>query len=450
MRPRGPRPGAAPGAVPSALGRRVAPGPVLAGLLAALVPSGAGPAWADDPVLRSDPVLPSDPVLARVSDAVVRIEATRARIHPRLAGLLMRSGVARPHLGRPTAAHTGTGVVRSAGPGDKVVWTSGHVVAGAVEVTVVDRAGEAHPAEVLGRSVRDDLAVLGLSGGGDRLAPWAREAADAGVGTPVWSIGYADGGTRLVSDGVVSGRQRRRLPGGAVASWWVTDALVRRGMSGGPLLRRTDGALVGLLAAGFDRTSDAAGFGLALPVEQAAAAAQRMLVAARSPGRLGVGAVTAPQPDPDGADGATVVLSWVEEDSPAAAAGLQVDDRLVAVEGVALDGVAAWAERVAAAGAGASLTLTLRRGSGERSVPVTLAPAPPSTEERSPSASLVLQPVDGAEGSDRDIHRVVACGPGARALGWAPGQRVRADAPGGVAARTDGLWQVWPRGAEGR
>ena len=61
----------------------------------------------------------------------------------------------------------------------------------------------------------------------------------------------------------------------------------------------------------------------------------------------------------DGGSGA--VITEVEPDSPAAAAGVQVDDVVVAVDGAPIDGAAALVATIRDAGPGATLDLSVVR-----------------------------------------------------------------------------------------
>lgn len=150
------------------------------------------------------------------------------------------------------AVSAGSGFVTS---GDFVV-TNAHVVAGAGDVSVRDRAGP-HAAQVVHYDPRLDLAVLSAPGVRAPAMTWEDEAPDRG--TQGATLGYAGGSRRLTVRPArvrerVSARGRdiygRRLITREVL---VITAAVHRGDSGGPFVT-SDGQVGGVVfAAGTDR-----------------------------------------------------------------------------------------------------------------------------------------------------------------------------------------------------
>lgn len=149
------------------------------------------------------------------------------------------------------AVSAGSGFVTS---GDFVV-TNAHVVAGAGDVSVRDRAG-AHAAQVVHYDPRLDLAVL--SAPGVRAPAIAWEDSAPRRGTQGATLGYAGGRRRLTARAArvrerVSARGRDiygRRP--ATRQVLVLTAAVHRGDSGGPFVT-ADGQVGGVVfAAGTD------------------------------------------------------------------------------------------------------------------------------------------------------------------------------------------------------
>ncbi len=141
----------------------------------------------------------------------------------------------------------GTGFVISS---NGVVVTNSHVIEGAggqIEVSFSD--GTSLSAEVLGRSVDNDLAVLKIKG--ENLPAVALGSSDSlKVGDEVVAIGNAlalDGGLS-VTRGIISG-MGRTVPeaetGATLFNVLQTDAAINPGNSGGPLVN-SDGEVVGI------------------------------------------------------------------------------------------------------------------------------------------------------------------------------------------------------------
>lgn len=178
----------------------------------------------------------------------------------------------------------GTGVLVSE---DGTILTSLHVVSGATSITLTyhDRS-ESEAILVLARPDKD-LAVLKARRVPDEIQP-ATLRSTAGVvpGDEVVAIGFPFGIGPSVSSGVVSGlgrehraRQSGSKEGDGDGSVVLTnliqfDAAANPGNSGGPLITM-DGQVVGIVCSILNPTDQAVfiGIGLAVPIEDAAAAA---------------------------------------------------------------------------------------------------------------------------------------------------------------------------------
>lgn len=189
---------------------------------------------------------------------------------------------------------------------------------------------------VAGMDLDGDLVVLEVDTGEVDPLPWAED--QPGVGAVVLAAGRGRLGSRI-SLGTVTGTGRRfRGPRGRVIPGSVEHtAPMARGSSGGPLVDRT-GALVGINT---HRIGD--GFYLAVAATPELRARVEDLAAGKNRERLRLGVVLAPAqvgrrlrasvglPEVDG-----LLVRGVEDDSPAAAAGLRVGDLLTAAAGTAL------------------------------------------------------------------------------------------------------------------
>jgi putative serine protease PepD len=200
-----------------------------------------------------------------------------------------------------------------------------------------------HPARIVGRDPRTDLAVLKVDdvpsletmeiGSSERLV----------VGQPVVALGAPLGLSSTVTTGVVSALGRTvRVPAQDIDSAVLvgalqTDAAINPGNSGGALVD-CSAALVGVNTAGAtvpDEQGNASGgsigIGFAIPVDFAMRIAEE-LIEEGSVSHAYMGVRTAPVADADSNQRGLYVLA-VATASPAAAAGLRTGDVITALDG---------------------------------------------------------------------------------------------------------------------
>jgi S1-C subfamily serine protease len=257
-------------------------------------------------------------VVAAATPAIVRIQARTTPLHPALHALLLEHGLPAPErLGLVPAGSTGTGT--RVGPGQ--VLTSAHVLSGTDRAELRGADGTTRPARVGWLDADLDLALLvhdpQPEDGVLRLAD-----GPSPHGAEVLTLGHPLDGPVLASGGVLSGLTERGLLGRSRRTYLVTDAVIRPGHSGGPLLDRA-GRCVGLLVGGFGPTSGAEGFGLALPAAAVQDALDRHATELNRRGPAGAheAALGLAQ------DGDALVVRTVS--AAAHALGLNQDDRLV-------------------------------------------------------------------------------------------------------------------------
>ena len=224
----------------------------------------------------------------------------------------------------------GSGVVAAEGQ----VLTNAHNVRGD-EVTVTFAAGRTATGTVAGIDVDGDLAVIAVDTAGATPIGWA-EGDGPAVGSVVFGAAATPGGGARVTFGTVSGIERSfRGPGGRQIGGSIEHtAPLAPGSSGGPLLD-ADGRLVGLNT---NRIGE--GFYLALPADVALRSRVEALGRGESVARPRLGIAVAPGrvarhlrqsvglPERDG-----VLVRAVEDDGPAAKAGIRDGDLIVEIAG---------------------------------------------------------------------------------------------------------------------
>ena len=282
-----------------------------------------------------------------------------------IAGIAGRVGPAVVGLGRGWGH--GSGVVIAPG----LVLTSAHNLRGH-DVSVVFDDGRRAAAERVGEDFDLDLAVLATDTAG--VAPVRRSGdASPSIGATVLALANPGGrGLRVTVGHLATAPRDFRGPRGRRVSGGLEHtASLPRGSSGGPLVD-VSGALLGINSVRLDGSLI-----LAVPVHGEASERIEALARgeARRPRRLGV-AVAPPHaarglrgavglPERDG-----LLIRGVEPDSPAASAGLQAGDLIVAAAGAPVEDLDALHTTLDGLDEDATLTLTLVRGNDEREATV--------------------------------------------------------------------------------
>ena len=305
-----------------------------------------------------------------VATAVDRVAPTVVHLQARQRGQVDAETASEVPLG------SGSGVIFTP---DGFVLTNSHVVhhATAIEATLTD--GRTFPAYLVGDDPDSDLAVLRLHA--DNLIH--AELGDSGairVGQLVIAIGNPFGFQCSVTAGVVSamGRSLRSGTGRLIDDIVQTDAALNPGNSGGPLVT-AQGRIIGINTA-IIRPAQGLCFAIASNTAKfVVAALLRHGKVRRS--YIGVGGQTVALPRRmvrfhglRGEAGARVMQ--IAPGSPAAVAGLQVGDTIVALNGTAVTGVDALHRLLTADRAGTRTELTVLRLTQKLTLPIVPAERP--------------------------------------------------------------------------
>lgn len=294
----------------------------------------------------------------------------------------------------------GSGVILD---GTGRVLTNNHVVAGAGsggQLTVTLSDGRAYQASVVGTDPSTDLAVIVMKGAKD-LTPATLGNSDAvEVGSSVMAVGNPLGLAGTVTTGIVSALDRPvatqgepaqgqggsgPAPADAVVTNAIqTDAAVNPGNSGGALVD-SQGRVIGIpssiaslgqSAAGAQ--SGSIGLGFSIPINEAKSIADQLIAdgTAEHP-YLGVSLREGTVSEGTATRSAAVVAN-VSSGTPAAAAGLKVDDAITAVNGEPINSSESLVAQVRERQVGAKVDLTVVRGGKSQQVSVTLTKRPAS------------------------------------------------------------------------
>lgn len=180
------------------------------------------------------------------------------------------SGVVRINVKRPDNDPRGPGGIGSGFVYDKNghIITNEHVVQNAEKLVVTFLDGRSFRANVVGKDLYTDLAVIKVNASSDALFPLAvGDSSKLKVGEQIAAIGNPFGLSGSMTSGIVS-QLGRLLPsqdrGFQIPDIIQTDAAINPGNSGGPLLNMR-GEVIGINTAIQSESGEFAGVGFAIP-----------------------------------------------------------------------------------------------------------------------------------------------------------------------------------------
>ena len=267
-----------------------------------------------------------------------------------------------------SAAGSGSGVIVNRGG---TIITNAHVVGNSRTVRVGLQSGQELQGIVRGRDPSVDIAVVQISGGGFPSAPLGNSD-QLQVGQTAVAIGNPFGLERTVTTGVISAVNRSI--GGNFEPLIQTDAAINPGNSGGPLLDAR-GQVVGINTVVLrDPQSGgaASGLGFAIPINLANEIA-RQLIATGRVRRAYIGFVPGDiTPELAQQFGLPVqrglIVRGIGRGTPAAAAGLRVEDIITEINGRAMNNSGDLREFLREQPPGTTATVTVLRPGPGRTV----------------------------------------------------------------------------------
>lgn len=276
-------------------------------------------------------------------------------------------------------ASAGSGFVLTA---DGYIVTNYHVVENADTVKVTMYNGDEYDARYVGGDEDYDIAVIKVEAAG-LPAVTLGDSTTLNVGDHVLAIGNPLGElTFSMSGGMVSSVNRAINVDGTPFNMIQTDASINPGNSGGPLLNQF-GEVVGIVSAKYSSYSNESveGLGFAIPINDVIAMIQDIMTNGYVSNKAYLGATIgtmtqsmAQQYRYDVSEGAFVYS--VEEDGPAAQAGLQLGDVITRIDDTKIASLEDLTAAKKSYSAGDTATLTIYRGGGTTTVELTWGAVP--------------------------------------------------------------------------
>jgi serine protease Do len=265
---------------------------------------------------------------------------------------------------------------------DGYILTNNHVVGNVDRMTVVLQDGRTFKdAKVIGTDPATEVALIKIEGDNFPLVPLG-DSDRLAVGDWVLAIGNPFGLTETVTAGIVSAVGRSNVGIAAYESFIQTDAAINPGNSGGPLIDLT-GQAVGINTAIVSESGGYMGIGFAIPINMARRVAEQLRETGKVVrGYLGLyGQDVTPEiaqllnlPEPRG-----ILIAQVEPGSPAAQAGLQRGDVILAMNGKPIESYDMFRNEIAGLPPGTTVQLTVSRDNKTLERSVTLGERPAET-----------------------------------------------------------------------
>ena len=292
------------------------------------------------PYVDGQPVPSLAPMLERAMPAVVNIStSTNIRVseNPLMQDPFFREFFNVPEqLQRQQKNSLGSGVIIDSSQG--LVLTNNHVIDKADKIMVTLHDGRQLNAELIGTDPASDVAIIRVPGNNLTQLPIA-DSSLLKVGDFVVAIGSPFGLSQTVTSGIVSALGRSGLGIEKFENFIQTDASINPGNSGGALVNLR-GELIGMNTAILAPNGGNVGIGFAIPTNMIMTIKESLVKHGEV--RRGLLGVTTQDLTPELVSAFNLenkqgaAISRIENNSPAAKAGLEPGDIIVAANGKAV------------------------------------------------------------------------------------------------------------------
>ena len=262
---------------------------------------------------------------------------------------------------------------------DGYIVTNNHVVSNADEIYVKFSDGREYKTKLIGTSPEVDIAVLKIESN-EKFKPLEFSDSDK-VEIGQWSIAFGNpmGLNDSMTVGVVSASGRSSLGIEEIENFIQTDAAINQGNSGGPLID-INGKVIGVNTAILSTSGGSVGLGFAIPSNLVSVVKDSII----STGKFEKPYIGVYLNNLDSekikalniksTNG--VLIAKVIENGPAAKAGMQANDVVVAVNGKSVNSAGAFIGELAAKKIGETVELSIIRNSQTLKIRVPLEEVP--------------------------------------------------------------------------
>ncbi len=262
---------------------------------------------------------------------------------------------------------------------DGYIVTNNHVVSNADEIFVKFSDGREYRTKLIGTSPEVDIAVLKIEAN-EKFKPLEFSDSDK-IEIGQWSIAFGNpmGLNDSMTVGVISASGRSSLGIEEIENFIQTDAAINQGNSGGPLID-INGKVIGVNTAILSTSGGSVGLGFAIPSNLASVVKDSIIATGKfEKPYIGVylnnlDSEKIKALNIKSTNG--VLIAKVVADAPAARAGIQANDVIVAVNGKAVNSAGAFIGELAAKKVGESVELSVIRNSQTVKIRVTLEETP--------------------------------------------------------------------------
>ena len=262
---------------------------------------------------------------------------------------------------------------------DGYIVTNNHVVSNADEIFVKFSDGREYKTKLIGTSSEVDIAVLKIEAN-EKFKPLEFSDSDK-IEIGQWSIAFGNpmGLNDSMTVGVISAAGRSSLGIEEIENFIQTDAAINQGNSGGPLID-INGKVIGVNTAILSTSGGSVGLGFAIPSNLASVVKDSIIATGKFEKQyIGVylnnlDSEKIKALNIKSTNG--VLIAKVVADGPAARAGIQANDVIVAVNGKAVNSAGAFIGELAAKKVGESVELSVIRNSQTVKIRVTLEETP--------------------------------------------------------------------------